>query len=355
MVKALTGNLALDSGELLFQGNPVEITSPQQASAARHGGRLPGPRPGPAPQPGAEHVPRPGAPRRGILGHLGFMDEKAMRASAEQSFAELGGTVRSFTAPIGSMSGGQRQQVAIARAISWADKLVFLDEPTAALGVVQTKNVLESIKRVKAKGIAVVLISHSMPHVHRGRRPRPRHAPGHPRRDLRRQEDQRRRARRRHDRRPRQAERSSSMSVIAHDEQDVVVKDPDEGHPSLIKRLANTQSVWILGVLLVIIAFFSITGGTNFLSVSNFSLIAQNVAVWAVLGIGMTFVIITSGIDLSVGSVLVFSSVVAAKAMEAMGGGAGSADGRHPRSPWSAEPPGAASTASWWPRPRSLR
>ena len=88
-----------------------------------------------------------------------------MRASAERSFAELGGTVRSFTAPIGSMSGGQRQQVAIARAISWADKVVFLDEPTAALGVVQTKNVLESIKRVKAKGISVVLISHSMPHV----------------------------------------------------------------------------------------------------------------------------------------------------------------------------------------------
>jgi ribose transport system permease protein len=115
------------------------------------------------------------------------------------------------------------------------------------------------------------------------------------------------------------------MSVIAHDEQDVVVKDPDEGHPSLIKRLANTQSVWILGVLLVIIVFFSITGGSNFLSVSNFSLIAQNVAVWAVLGIGMTFVIITSGIDLSVGSVLVFSSVVAAKAMEATGGGVGSA------------------------------
>jgi ribose transport system permease protein len=115
------------------------------------------------------------------------------------------------------------------------------------------------------------------------------------------------------------------MSVIAHDEQDVVVKDPEEGHPSLIKRLANTQSVWILGVLLVIIAFFSITGGSNFLSVSNFSLIAQNVAVWAVLGIGMTFIIITSGIDLSIGSVLVFSSVVAAKAMEAMGGGAGSA------------------------------
>jgi simple sugar transport system ATP-binding protein len=63
------------------------------------------------------------------------------------------------------MSGGQRQQIAIVRAISWANRLVFLDEPTAALGVVQTKNVLETIKRVREKGIAVVLISHSMPEV----------------------------------------------------------------------------------------------------------------------------------------------------------------------------------------------
>jgi simple sugar transport system ATP-binding protein len=63
------------------------------------------------------------------------------------------------------MSGGQRQQIAIARAIAWASKVVFLDEPTAALGVVQTRNVLDSIKRVRDRGIAVVLISHSMPEV----------------------------------------------------------------------------------------------------------------------------------------------------------------------------------------------
>jgi simple sugar transport system ATP-binding protein len=70
-----------------------------------------------------------------------------------------------MTAPVGSMSGGQRQQIAIVRAIAWAGKVVFLDEPTAALGVVQTKNVLDTIKRVRDRGIAVVLISHSMPHV----------------------------------------------------------------------------------------------------------------------------------------------------------------------------------------------
>jgi ribose transport system permease protein len=109
------------------------------------------------------------------------------------------------------------------------------------------------------------------------------------------------------------------MSVITPPE-DVAVPDTHEGHQSVLKRVGNNQSVWILGVLLVIVAFFSIAAGGKFLSTSNFSLISQNVAVWAVLGVGMTFVIITSGIDLSIGSVLVFSSVVAAKVMESIGG-----------------------------------
>jgi ribose transport system permease protein len=109
------------------------------------------------------------------------------------------------------------------------------------------------------------------------------------------------------------------MSVITPPE-DIAVPDTHEGSDSVLKRLGNTQSVWILGVLLVIVAFFSIAAGGKFLSPSNFSLISQNVAVWAVLGVGMTFVIITSGIDLSIGSVLVFSSVVAAKVMASMGG-----------------------------------
>ncbi|WP_235561614.1 ATP-binding cassette domain-containing protein, partial [Microbacterium sp. Leaf436] len=63
--------------------------------------------------------------------------------------------MRSLTSPVGEMSGGQRQAIAIARAVHWAGRLVFLDEPTAALGVRQTKNVLETIRRVRDKGIAV--------------------------------------------------------------------------------------------------------------------------------------------------------------------------------------------------------
>ncbi|GAA0805421.1 ABC transporter permease [Spirilliplanes yamanashiensis] len=112
------------------------------------------------------------------------------------------------------------------------------------------------------------------------------------------------------------------MSVItppgqAPDQQVVADAPPSD---SYLKRLGNLQSVWILGVLLLIILAFSLAAGDKFLSTSNFSLISQNIAVWAVLGVGMTFVIITSGIDLSIGSVLVFSSVVAAKVMAASGG-----------------------------------
>ena len=165
LVKALTGNLDVDSGQIWFKGEPFTVTNPHQASEL-----------------GLEVVYQDLAlaphlnpvqnlflgreiPRRGLLGRLGFMDEKPMRERARAGFAELGGTVRSLSAPVGVMSGGQRQQIAIVRAITWADQIVFLDEPTASLGVAQTKNVLDTIKRVRDKGIAVVLISHSMPHV----------------------------------------------------------------------------------------------------------------------------------------------------------------------------------------------
>ena len=114
------------------------------------------------------------------------------------------------------------------------------------------------------------------------------------------------------------------MSTLAN--QSAVVTGADELDPSqsFLKRVIGLQAFWILGVLIIICLFFTVLAGDRFLSTGNFSLISQNVAVWAVIGVGMTFVIITSGIDLSVGSVLVFSSVVSAKLMEAMGGaGAG--------------------------------
>lgn len=90
-------------------------------------------------------------------------------------------------------------------------------------------------------------------------------------------------------------------------------------HGSLSERVKSMQSVWILGVLVVIVAVFGVMSPSTFLTTGNLTNIAQNVSIWAVLAVGMTFVIITSGIDLSVGSVLVVSSVVAAKVMESMG------------------------------------
>lgn len=165
LVKALTGNLDLDEGQVLFEGEPVRFTSPHEASAR-----------------GIEvvHQDLALAPhldsaenmflgreimRPGIAGRLGFMDNAQMRKKSAEAFTELGSAVRSVVVPVGAMSGGQKQTVAIARAVSWANKVLFLDEPTAALGVIQTQNVLDTIKRVRDKGLAVVLISHSMPHV----------------------------------------------------------------------------------------------------------------------------------------------------------------------------------------------
>ncbi|SHM88254.1 ATP-binding cassette domain-containing protein [Cryptosporangium aurantiacum] len=165
LVKALSGNLELDSGELSFEGKPVRIDTPQQASALGMEVVYQDLALAPHLNPVQNMFLGREVPRRGLLGRFGFLDEKAMRARAEKGFAELGGTVRALGAPVGSMSGGQRQQIAIVRAITWAARIVFLDEPTAALGVVQTRNVLDTIKRVRDKGVAVVLISHSMPEV----------------------------------------------------------------------------------------------------------------------------------------------------------------------------------------------
>ncbi len=165
LVKALSGNLATDSGQILFDGNPIELTSPTQASKLGietvHQDLALAPHLDPVQNMylGREIM------QDGLAGALGFMKTKVMREKSRVAFDELGATVKSLTSPVGSMSGGQRQAVAIARAISWADRVVFLDEPTAALGVRQTANVLETIRRVRDKGVAVVFISHSMPHV----------------------------------------------------------------------------------------------------------------------------------------------------------------------------------------------
>jgi simple sugar transport system ATP-binding protein len=104
--------------------------------------------------------------RPGLLGRLGMLDKAKMASTASDSFESLGvGLLQDMSAPVANLSGGQRQTVAVARAATWARKVIFMDEPTAALGVVQTRRVLDLIRRVRDQGITVVLISHSMPEV----------------------------------------------------------------------------------------------------------------------------------------------------------------------------------------------
>jgi fructose transport system ATP-binding protein len=93
------------------------------------------------------------------------LDKRTMRREAARHFAELEIGVQSITQPVERLSGGQRQGVAVARAATWARRLVIMDEPTAALGVKETRQVLDLIQRVRERGLPVILISHDMPHV----------------------------------------------------------------------------------------------------------------------------------------------------------------------------------------------
>ena len=104
--------------------------------------------------------------KSGILGSaLRMLDKKEMRRQASANMAELKIGLRSLSQPVESLSGGQRQGVAVARAAAWATRAIFMDEPTAALGVKESAQVLELIAKVRDNGVPVVLISHNMPHV----------------------------------------------------------------------------------------------------------------------------------------------------------------------------------------------
>ena len=104
--------------------------------------------------------------RKGVLGSvLRMLDTRAMREEAARHMSELKIGLRSLTQAVENLSGGQRQGVAVARAAAWARHVVIMDEPTAALGVKESGQVLDLIRRVRDRGLPVVLISHNMPHV----------------------------------------------------------------------------------------------------------------------------------------------------------------------------------------------
>lgn len=165
LVKALSGNLQIDSGEIIFDGKPLDTSNPSVVSEVGIETVFQDLALAPHLDPVENMFLGREISRRGIGGILGLMNRKAMADQTRSAFEDLGATVQSLSSPVGEMSGGQRQAVAIARAVHWASRVIFLDEPTAALGVRQTKNVLDTIKKIRDKGLVVVFISHSMPHV----------------------------------------------------------------------------------------------------------------------------------------------------------------------------------------------
>ncbi len=102
---------------------------------------------------------------RGLLGRLGFMDKTAMRKKSRDDVAELRVNLPAVNTVVSHLSGGQRQAIAIARATSWSRRVVLMDEPTAALGVRESKEVLELIRRLRDGGLGIVVISHDIPHI----------------------------------------------------------------------------------------------------------------------------------------------------------------------------------------------
>jgi fructose transport system ATP-binding protein len=167
LIKALCGAIAPDHGEVLMDGKPIHFRSPMEARQA-----------------GIETVYQTLAlspalsivdnmflgreiRAKGIAGSLfRKLDKTAMQKIARDKLSELGLlTIQNINQPVETLSGGQRQGVAVARAAAFGSKVVIMDEPTAALGVKESRRVLELILDVKRRGLPIVLISHNMPHV----------------------------------------------------------------------------------------------------------------------------------------------------------------------------------------------
>lgn len=157
LIKGIAGIHSFDEGEYLFEGRPVRVHGPKDANAL-----------------GIEVVYQDLALCDNLdvvhnmflgreLRRRGLMDEDTMEQQARETLDGLSvRTLQSVRTPVASLSGGQRQTVAIARAVLWNSKIVILDEPTAALGVAQTEQVLKLVRRLADRGLGVVLISHNL-------------------------------------------------------------------------------------------------------------------------------------------------------------------------------------------------
>jgi len=167
LIKACTGALAPDSGQLYLDGQEVSFKTPQDARGAGIETVYQTLAVAPALDISANMFLGREMRRAGVLGSVfRMLDKKGMKDAAGRSMANLGiATVQNMGQAVETLSGGQRQAVAVARAATFASKFVVLDEPTAALGVKETGQVLNLIQQIKAKGLPVILISHNMPNV----------------------------------------------------------------------------------------------------------------------------------------------------------------------------------------------
>jgi fructose transport system ATP-binding protein len=166
LIKSLSGALQPDDGEIRLDGERVRFRSPGEARRAGIETVYQDLAVAPSLDIASNIFLGREARWRGPLGFaLRLLDKRRMRREAAQHFAELEIGVQSITQPVETLSGGQRQGVAVARAAKWARRLAIMDEPTAALGVRETRQVLDLIQRVRERGLPVILISHDMPHV----------------------------------------------------------------------------------------------------------------------------------------------------------------------------------------------
>jgi fructose transport system ATP-binding protein len=167
LIKALSGALQPDQGEISLDGERVHFRSPRDARRAGIETVYQDLAVAPALDIASNIFLGREMRRRGPQGAvLRMLNKGAMRREATRHFAELQIGIRSMAQPVENLSGGQRQGVAVARAATWAQRVVIMDEPTAALGVKETRQVLDLILRVRDRGLPVILISHDMPHVY---------------------------------------------------------------------------------------------------------------------------------------------------------------------------------------------
>lgn len=167
LIKAISGAVVPDEGEIRLNGKPVHFTSPMAAREAGIETVYQNLALSPALSISDNMFMGREIRKPGFLGkYLRMLDRSSMDRIAREKLTELGlMTIQNIKQAVETLSGGQRQGVAVARAAAFGSKVVIMDEPTAALGVKESRRVLELILDVKSRGLPIVLISHNMPHV----------------------------------------------------------------------------------------------------------------------------------------------------------------------------------------------